>query len=181
VEVAGLGVVAEYDARGVAVAGELGEPNAGDPGEGGRGVEDDQGEKAAPEEAVCGPGAAGRVLGADHDEPVPHPHKGGGCQCAAGIDPGDPGTGAQDPGGHLPKEGGFAAAQRAGDLRDPSAREAAADGVVERGDAGGAGRPRRPGCGPEGVELAPEGLKGRGVGMRQRVHARIKAETSPFG
>jgi hypothetical protein len=165
-------VVAQGEERGVAFAGEAGEPNGDVAGEERCAVEDDEGEGAAAEEDIGAPGAAIGAIGADDPEVI------GGArvegidvrpiarrECARGVDVGDAPSIADGAFDDVPDDGGLPGARRADEFSEPSAGESAEwEGGVEGTETGGQAR----GAGFGGVEDFGEleAEEGEGHGFR---------------
>jgi len=171
-ESTGLGTVGDDDERGIAFAGQLGEPDAVDARQQRRAVEHHQSKNPAAEQQVGRPGAAGSVARADHDQSATQIGPGLRGQRAACVDPGHPSAAGQHALYDPPEQGGFAGTADANDFGDAPSRNPTAQRDVERPDAGRHGRAGWLVADHHVVHLRPELLEGarRGgeVGLVER-------------
>jgi len=163
-ELGGFGVVTEYEERGVGFACEAGETDGDGAREHGCAVEDDEGERAAAQEDIGAPCAAGGVVGS-HDpktfvvsvradvRPVARSER------ACGVDVRDRTAVVNGAFGDPADERGFSGAGEADEFGEAAAGEAVVgESGIECGDAGGEAGCARARAGDDfGEVLAEEG------------------------
>ena len=142
-------LIAEEHEGGVRLARQPRETHGRRAGEQGRAIEHDEGKGPAAQQHVRAPRGARGIVRADHPHAfrITQVYPIARVEGALGVDVRDPAV-VRDRGLHeSASEGGLAASRRAGDLREPAARQSSTEqhGVERRNPGGECGRSRRGG------------------------------------